>query len=145
MSKVCSKCFISKEDDEFAFKNKRLNKRQAHCRACQHKSFYLVVKDSAAYKASVRKAVKARTIEIVNFINSQKAKPCADCKITYPPYVMDFDHIKNKQLNIAECSRKGWSQSRILLEIAKCELVCANCHRIRTHTRRLDKPNQHNV
>lgn len=64
-------------------------------------------------------------------INEAKDVPCADCGNRYPPYVMDFDHKGNKDYNVG--NMKGMSPETILLEIAKCDVVCANCHRIRTH------------
>lgn len=64
--------------------------------------------------------------------NLKDTTPCADCNNFYPFYVMDFDHQTEKSFNIAEYSRYGASFQSLLTEIAKCELVCANCHRERT-------------
>jgi len=67
-----------------------------------------------------------------------KAKsPCSDCKQFYPPVVMDFDHLPQfkKTKGIAHLIRNTHSMESIIKEIAKCELVCANCHRIRTSSR----------
>lgn len=64
-----------------------------------------------------------------------KKAPCTDCGQTYPSYVMDFDHTSTqKLLNVSALC--GWSLKALLTEIGKCELVCSNCHRIRTHERR---------
>lgn len=69
-------------------------------------------------------------------IQSAKKKPCVDCKKTYPSYVMDFDHTKDdKKFNISSSTRRGGSLETVQKEIDKCEVVCANCHRIRTHHR----------
>lgn len=69
------------------------------------------------------------------FIIEAKSSSCLDCGISYPSYVMDFDHRDpiDKDRNIAEAANRGWSIERLKIEIAKCDLVCANCHRIRTH------------
>ena len=65
--------------------------------------------------------------------------PCIDCKINYPYYVMDFDHVRGvKHANVMELV-STLSKKRIDEEIAKCEIVCSNCHRIRTHMRRMAK------
>ena len=65
--------------------------------------------------------------------------PCVDCRINYPYYVMDFDHVRGtKQANVAELINT-LSKKKIDLEIAKCEIVCSNCHRIRTHHRKIKK------
>jgi hypothetical protein len=77
-------------------------------------------------------------------IRQAKSVPCADCGLSFPYYVMDFDHrpgeIKDFALaNVASQSRI--SAKRIRAEIAKCDVVCANCHRIRTWRRRREKKN----
>lgn len=45
---------------------------------------------------------------------------------------MDFDHQKDKFKAVSRMVREGYGEEKILQEIAKCELVCAVCHRIRT-------------
>lgn len=72
---------------------------------------------------------------LLDFVNSLKNKQCMDCGIVYPPYVMDFDHRDpSEKINtISRIIRDMWSKKRILSEIEKCDLICANCHRIRTH------------
>jgi len=64
---------------------------------------------------------------------------CMDCKLIYPYYVMDFDHVRGqKQANVMELI-KTLSKKKIDEEIAKCEIVCSNCHRIRTYIRKQNK------
>lgn len=60
--------------------------------------------------------------------------PCKDCEQYYPYYVMDFDHVKGDKLrNLASMTTYSWE--KVLAEIEKCDLVCSNCHRVRTHKR----------
>jgi len=60
-----------------------------------------------------------------------KAGPCHDCGRRFPPPAMDFDHVSGiKVAGIAQMA--FWGREKTLAEIAKCELVCANCHRERT-------------
>jgi hypothetical protein len=77
---------------------------------------------------------KASTPKLVLFkswINDLKANPCLDCGRTYPPEAMDFDHVNgDKEAGIAQMW--SWGRDKVLAEIAKCELVCANCHRERS-------------
>jgi hypothetical protein len=75
---------------------------------------------------------KARNIQIVR---EAKNKPCADCGVPYPFYVMDFDHRENKSFNLSMVAKRHYSEARLLEEIAKCDVVCANCHRERTAKR----------
>lgn len=65
------------------------------------------------------------------FLAAAKAAPCQDCGVEYPPYVMDFDHRdpSSKRANVSRLNHIA----AVKAEIAKCDLVCANCHRERTH------------
>lgn len=82
-----------------------------------------------------KKNIRRRNL-IRKYIRGRKDLPCSDCKIKYPYYVMDFDHIKGKKyIEIASMIRNGFSMNKINQEIRKCELVCSNCHRIRTYKR----------
>jgi hypothetical protein len=46
---------------------------------------------------------------------------------------MDFDHVRGeKKFNIKQAAQRRLGTRALLEEIAKCELVCANCHRLRT-------------
>lgn len=49
---------------------------------------------------------------------------------------MQFDHVRGqKKTNVAMMVKTGRPISTIAAEIAKCEVVCANCHAIRTFER----------
>ncbi len=66
-----------------------------------------------------------------------KKDGCVECKNEFRPWVLQFDHVKGKKLhNIADMIGQYLSEETILVEIAKCEVVCANCHADRTHRRR---------
>lgn len=91
----------------------------------------------AKHKQSVRAKVTKRTREhrknLRKFIIEFKTgKPCMDCGKSFPPCAMDFDHQADKVASIANAVARGFSIERLLVEIKKCELVCANCHRVRT-------------
>ena len=75
-----------------------------------------------------------RTVEKRAKIEKIKSVPCLDCGNSYPPEAMDFDHVRGtKKFNISTAHSKSWRV--IEEEIAKCEVVCANCHRVRTRRR----------
>lgn len=57
------------------------------------------------------------------------AHPCVDCGIT-DPVVLDFDHVRSKK-KFSIGARGSYSIKAIKTEITKCEVRCANCHRIR--------------
>lgn len=64
----------------------------------------------------------------------KEASGCVDCGIKNH-IVLDFDHLKDKKYNVSRMIHDRFSWAAIKKEIAKCEVVCANCHRIRTHIR----------
>lgn len=66
-------------------------------------------------------------------IRSAKAKPCHDCGVQYPYWVMQFDHRdrSQKRFNIGPIGPTV-GEDRLRAEIAKCDIVCANCHFDRT-------------
>lgn len=85
--------------------------------------------------ASRRESVDKRRRENYSWISKLKeSSPCVDCGKFYPACVMDFDHLGDKKFGISHSLTR--SREVIEREIAKCELVCSNCHRIRTHNRR---------
>ncbi len=72
-----------------------------------------------------------------SFTDSLKDCPCLDCGGEFPPYVMEFDHVRGTK-RFALGKMANHSQEAIEAELAKCELVCCVCHRIRSHERRED-------
>lgn len=62
-------------------------------------------------------------------IKAKEGVPCAECGIEYPHYKLTFDHVRGKKRgNVADMVSAGVSLRTIRMEIAKCEIVCANCH-----------------
>jgi len=84
---------------------------------------------SADKRTTKRHAVRAA-------IAAAKSAPCLDCGNTFDPVCMDFDHRPGeaKKFGIARFGDRPLGV--VLQEIAKCDLVCSNCHRLRTHRRR---------
>jgi hypothetical protein len=122
--KTCSKCGI----------NERRNKTSAYCKYC-HNEYQKAFYKNAPHKT--RESIIKRRKEIRDIIIKHKNFPCIDCGLEYPWYVMDFDHVRGeKKFDLSVAAQKGRSIKSILDEIAKCELVCSNCHRERTFNRR---------
>jgi transposase len=92
-------------------------------------------------KKRVKTDAKGRRAEIRKHILALKAvTPCADCGIIYHYCVTQYDHLPQfvKKFNISQFHRFTLDLAVVLAEIAKCELVCANCHAIRGHNRRVE-------
>ncbi len=68
-----------------------------------------------------------------------KRRPCTDCGDRFNPWQMDWDHLPQfkKVKSIAFLITSKATDADIAAEIEKCELVCSNCHRNRTHYRKL--------
>jgi hypothetical protein len=81
--------------------------------------------------AAERKKRQSRTA----YIQSRKAAPCRDCGGCFPPEAMQFDHLPQFPKLFKLSGSWGYSRDAVDAEIAKCELVCANCHAIRTAAR----------
>lgn len=82
-------------------------------------------------KILLQKKRQRKTILEVNKIKSDIG--CADCNET-DSIVLEFDHRcrDEKYINISDAVRLGWALEKIKVEINKCDVVCANCHRRRT-------------
>lgn len=127
----CVDCLQEKPAGDFRWKNQSLGLRVARCTVCD-----------AVYRADKYDGNKPPFMEnnkrqhrkLRSIVNGAKNGPCLDCGRAYPPYVMDFDH-RDPSTKIAKVSAMVYKGSEPLLraEIAKCDLICSNCHRIRTH------------
>ncbi len=133
--KRCSACNQMKPDSDFMWNRKATGKLDSYCRPCraeykqQHYAANKVryIENAATYR---RQMAIERTDWLLEFF---LANPCADCGET-DAVVLEFDHLWDKKFSIASnFYTKPWDD--ILEEIAKCEVVCANCHRRRTALR----------
>lgn len=89
-----------------------------------------------ANKERIKEKSWDRRKSVIALVNDLKSAPCTDCGNTFPAVCMDFDHVRGvKVANVCTMVHEGMSQGMVLREIEKCELVCANCHRIRTADR----------
>lgn len=134
-NKKCSRCKQIKPENLFAVRNyKNGNQRlQAYCRECNnryHKAHY------EANKANYIKNNLARSRGYVEtFYEFLSTKLCADCGNS-DIRVLEFDHREptEKSNEISRLVRYSKWET-LLKEIEKCDIVCANCHKIRTLTR----------
>jgi hypothetical protein len=133
MTKRCPKCNKDKKLSQFSDRGgKRSGKLTSYCKLCMkdaaHDSYRKTKREHNPHKKYRNKCKQ--------FIKDSKNKPCADCKITYPHYVMQFDHVRGEKLFTIGASVSLYGIPSIKAEIEKCEVVCANCHSTRTWIRR---------
>jgi len=127
-------CHELKPIEDFAFRSKKTGERQSHCRACQAKyrrQHYLDNRD-AYVKREVQRIDGFRKANRLLLYQYLLSHPCVDCGEN-DPVVLEFDHRdpadKRSEVS-AIAARKPWKF--VVEEIAKCEVRCANCHRLRT-------------
>lgn len=93
----------------------------------------------AGQKEKTRARTRDKRNKIRRFLQEYKqSNPCADCKENYPYWMMDFDHLGDKDFTISNFSGTIESMEKIIDEVKKCEVVCSNCHRNRTHMRLIE-------
>ena len=134
-SKRCPRCGTVKIRSEFARSKSRADGLQSYCRACH------AALDHEEYERTVGRSVRRSSRPTYAFargawLRSLKAgRPCTDCGRVFDPQVMQWDHLPQfeKVRDVSTFSK--CTEEEILREIAKCELVCTNCHTIRTFRR----------
>jgi uncharacterized coiled-coil DUF342 family protein len=139
---TCRVCRIVKDDQEFAKKKTRKDGsilRNTICKLCQKvvsKNHYTENKIDYIERNRIKKK------KLINFINEYKSqRNCERCGFLGKdnPSSLDFHHIKkeDKKCNVSQLFT--YSEKKILQEIAKCKLLCGNCHRIVEHEERIEK------
>jgi hypothetical protein len=109
----CKNCGYTSDDLEEFVKNK--NKpagREQECKVCCANRVKLI--------GQVTKKI----------IDAACNKPCFRCGNRYPAYVMDFHHLDPNMKDLSVSGMKTYRIDRVLSEIDKCIVVCANCHRV---------------
>ena len=120
---------------DFAWREKAKGRRFAHCRACQakyHRKHYAENRAKYLDRIAARKQrlTAENRLHLLEFLHANR---CADCGET-DVVVLEFDHLRDKSFEISKALRDlCWD--KILEEIAKCDVVCGNCHRRRTAAR----------
>jgi hypothetical protein len=99
------------------------------------RAYYLDNKAAFIERARTRNREQERLV--TGAIRAAKEAPCADCGVRYPYYVMQFDHVRGEKLfDIgAWKTQSARSLRAVRAEMAKCDVVCANCHAERTYQR----------
>jgi hypothetical protein len=135
--RTCTKCNKEKDISCFNWRNEERGWRHSFCKECHsayRRSHYLDNRDKYIKKA-LRWNKKQTNILRKFLIEYFKKNPCVDCGID-DIRVLDFDHEDDKFMGICQMVRNCYSMKAIKLEISKCKVRCANCHRIKTFQER---------
>ena len=135
-TKRCTKCGALLPLDQFHRNRSRKDGRQSLCKPCnieRNKRWYRENPDARAARMDeqARRLRELRHRQVWEYLCEH---PCVDCGED-DPIVLEFDHLRDKIANISKMATMKRPWSVILAEIAKCEVVCANCHRRRTVAR----------
>jgi len=137
-TKYCHRCKKRKPLSKFGKNKHRSGGYNTYCGPC--KKLYdaeYQKKNKIRVNAIRAKNKKKLRNEARKILDKKKQVPCADCKKEYIPFAMDFDHVRGKkEFNISSITNKTTSIKRIEKELAKCDVVCAICHRYRTYNRK---------
>lgn len=100
----------------------------------RHREDILAKRTRERENPKVRNRKRGHEKELQEYVIEQKhMQPCVDCQECFPHFVLDFDHVRGiKVANVARLVSQCVSLEMIRQEIAKCAIVCANCHRFRT-------------
>lgn len=118
--KVCTKCNELKDDSEFTRRKNRPLGLQSSCKACG---------------AEVKRLDRAEKAEYIRRLREITA--CMDCGKRYHHSMMEFHHRNpiEKMFNVSEATNRNWE--KVLAEIDKCDIICANCHNYRHYLERV--------
>lgn len=129
-TRICSKCEETKLITDFALRRRQNATRRTECRTCHS----LYTKNHYKEKTGLYKERnKIRRKEAQTFILSYLLnKECIECGNT-DIRVLEFDHVRgSKIIEVSTMVGKCYSKEMILAEIDKCDLICRNCHQVRT-------------
>jgi len=140
MGKTCTKCGLTKPNGSFSTEKYRGTLRVRpdckKCRASSQRARHAKPENRTLNNAYMRAyQARKRAEKYAKLRVLKEANPCKDCGKFYPSYVMDFDHLdpNEKIEGIGYLVSTAHSWAFVEAEIAKCELVCACCHRLRTY------------
>lgn len=130
--KFCTKCGNEHPEEFFNWKSKKAGRRSTICKNCSRNygnNYY--GENATDMKANARRS-NIRRIEsnINNYLKYLQAHPCI-CGEN-DPVALDPDHNGDKKYDISTMIRHGHCWGGILIELAKCTIRCANCHRKKT-------------
>ena len=131
--KICKTCNIPKLEKEFRKNIKKIDGLDVNCKVCVREkdkiNYYKNLEISRKKAATSKKEIRYKKRQVI--LEYLKKCFCIDCGENNP-IVLEFDHIKNKTFNVSYLIHKDVSLNKIFAEIDKCEVRCANCHRIKT-------------
>ena len=133
MTKRCGTCKVVKPVKEFGANRAKRGGLQSSCRTCRrgiNAAYYQRTRDTLypSRQDRKRRVVDQNRQNLVRYLLEH---PCVDCG-EIDVVVLQFDHQSDKVTEVSALVTSGVSWRRILAEIVKCDVVCANDHARRT-------------
>ena len=133
MMKVCRTCGGDPQPlDDFHKHPQMADGHLNICKKCRCKyqnDQYATEHGRAMTLRSLAKRRKRNRMVVDQHLDSHH---CADCNES-DPHTLEFDHVRGvKSEHVSKLIQNATSEIRLKAEIAKCDVVCANCHRRRT-------------
>lgn len=137
--RICSKCSIKKDETDFYVKDKKSGRLHTQCKECYRKyrvghytKHYAEKQEFYKARAKVYR-LKVRKEFHDNMLAYLKDKYCVLCG-EQDVRTFEFDHIdpKEKKFSVSQAVRLGYRWEAVILEIQKCRILCANCHKKHT-------------
>lgn len=133
--KICTKCLELLDIDCFNICPKASGGRRSYCFQCQALNNKKHRDSSQTYKEYENNRNKKLIIRKIKFCNWLKTQKCIDCGIS-DYRVLEFDHVRGeKEFTISSALNAVRDEIKFKKEIDKCDIRCANCHKIATATR----------
>jgi hypothetical protein len=124
--------YMRKYNIEWEKKNKEYRDQYRKERYLKNKDKQIVYSTQWAKDNKDKVNLRQRTARLNNKIKAIEylGGVCKNCKNKYPPRVFDFHHVdgSTKDISMNKAIRLSWNKVKV--EMDKCILLCANCHRL---------------
>lgn len=130
--KTCTRCKCEKDKAAFSRNGRKADGLQAWCKSCMkvvnashYQRGYRAVQNQ--HNAKNRRRYFEAFLELVG---EDLRQGCVRCD-EVDPACLDFHHLDPSQKGgaVKEFVRRGASRERVMAEVAKCVILCSNCHR----------------
>jgi len=129
--KECNRCSKEKPISDFSVRRASPDGLCGDCKLCAVEKQKKQYRNNKKYYLDRNREIRSKNRE--KYRETKEGKPCAHCGGLFPQVCMDYDHIDPKTKKLCVAQMLGYSWKDIEKEISKCELICSNCHRIKTY------------
>lgn len=129
--KVCTKCGAEKPHADF-YADRRTGRLSSWCRPCQRAATRASNRRHGPRQPTPEWTAKLEAAKALS--DAARAAPCADCGERFPPQIMHLHHRDpaQKVMGVSQMVRRRAGQPDLIrAEIAKCDVLCPNCHALR--------------